>query len=386
MSSIKEVSPIAKQIIKKYLLCDSCLGRLFSKKLNLSSNRFLGKKLKPNVSLSKKKCFVCKNLVDNLEPYLKLMLESTSKYGFSSFGVGTIIKPSIMDRDDYIKSKFRLRGIDSVKTDITHKLSKQFAKKTKKNLEFLDPDITLTVNIKEKTCQLRSKQISVQGRYTKIKRGFPQKQNSCENCLGKGCRTCDFHGITDYDSVEGKISKVLFSKFGGTIAKFTWIGGEDKSSLVLGLGRPFFVRIKNPIRQKARFPKTLNTNSVIIHNCKIIHKVPKKPLTFRSIIEMKIITEKEIQSSSLKKLKKHVASPIVIYENSGKRSEKKIFNVRYKKNSKNKFTLIINVDGGFPVKRFVIGDDVVPGVSQTISNNCKCEEFDFHEIKITKNN
>ena len=132
MSSIKEVSPIAKQIIKKYLLCDSCLGRLFSKKLNLSSNRFLGKKLKPNVSLSSKKCFVCKNLVDNLEPYLKLMLESTSKYGFSSFGVGTIIKPSIMDRDDYIKSKFRLRGIDSVKTDITHKLSKQFAKKTKK--------------------------------------------------------------------------------------------------------------------------------------------------------------------------------------------------------------------------------------------------------------
>jgi len=44
------------------------------------------------------------------------------------------------------------------------------------------------------------------------------------------------------------------------------------------------------------------------------------------------------------------------------------------------------VEGGFPVKRFVIGDDVVPGVSQTISNNCKCEEFDFHEIKMTTNN
>ena len=59
------------------------------------------------------------------------MLESTSKYGFSSFVVGTIIKPSIIDRDDYIRSKFRLRGIDSVKTDITHELSKQFSRKTK---------------------------------------------------------------------------------------------------------------------------------------------------------------------------------------------------------------------------------------------------------------
>jgi len=386
MPSIKEVSPIANQVIKKYFLCDSCLGRLFSKKLNLSSNRLLGKKLKQNISSPSKKCFVCKDLLDNLTPYLKLMLESTSKYGFSSFVVGTIIKPSIIDRDDYIRSKFRLRGIDSVKTDITHELSKQFARKTKKNLEFLDPDVTFTINLKEKTCQLRSKQILIQGRYNKIKRGFSQKQKSCENCLGKGCRTCDFHGLTDYGSVEGKISKFLFNKFGGTIAKFTWIGGEDKSSLVLGSGRPFFVKIKNPIKQKAMLPKILKTNSLIIHNCKIIPKVPKKSLTFRSIIEMKIITEKEIQSSSLKKLKKHIASPIVIYENSGKRSEKKIFSVRYKKNSKKEFTLIINVEGGFPIKRFVIGDNVVPGVSQTISNNCKCEEFDFHEIKMTTNN
>jgi len=101
---------------------------------------------------------------------------------------------------------------------------------------------------------------------------------------------------------------------------------------------------------------------------------------------MKIITENEIQSSSLKKLKKHLDNPIVIYENSGKRSQKKIFSVRYKKNSKNKFTLVINAEGGLPIKRFVIGDNVVPGVSQTIGNNCKCDEFDFLEIKMITNN
>jgi tRNA pseudouridine synthase 10 len=88
MPSIKDVSPIANQVLKKYFLCDSCLGRLFSKKLNLSSNRLLGKKLKQNIPSPSKKCFVCKDLFDNLTPYLKLMLESTSKYGFSSFVVG----------------------------------------------------------------------------------------------------------------------------------------------------------------------------------------------------------------------------------------------------------------------------------------------------------
>ena len=384
MTSIKEISPIANKITKNYSLCDTCLGRLFSKKLKLSSNRLLGKKLKQNSS-SSKKCYICKNLFDNLESYLELMLESSSKHGFSSFVVGAILQPSIIDRDDYLRSKFRFKGIDSVKTDITRELSKQFSRKTKKNSEFLDPDVTFTVNFKDRTCQLRSKQISVQGRYNKTQRGFSQKQKSCENCSGKGCRACDFHGLTEYDSVEGKISKFLFSKFGGTIAKFTWIGGEDKSSLVLGTGRPFFTRIQNPTKRKVRLPKTLKIDSVTLHNCKIISNVPKKPLSFRSKIEMKIITEKEIQSSSLKKLKK-LKNPILVYENSGKRSEKKFFGVRYKKISKNKFILTINAEGGLPIKRFVIGDNVVPGISQTIENNCKCEEFDFLEIKMITNN
>ena len=385
MSDIKEVSLLANQIIKKYYLCDSCLGRLFSKKLKLSSNRLLGKKLKKNIHTSKK-CYICKNLFDNLTPYLDLMLESSSTYGFSSFVVGAMIKPSVVDRDDYLRSKYQLRGIDGVKTDLTRELSKQFTKKTRKILDFLNPDVTFTVNFKDKTCQLRSKQISLQGRYNKIKRGFSQKQKSCENCSGKGCRVCDFHGFTESDSVEAKISKFLFGKFGGTIAKFTWIGGDDKSSLVLGRGRPFFVRIQNPEKRKVKLPKILKTDSVIIHNCKIISDIPKKPLTFRSTIEMKIITENEIQSSNLKKLKKHFTNPVVIYENSGKRAEKKIFSVKYKKNSKNKFTLTIIAEGGLPIKRFVIGDNVVPGVSQIIENNCNCDEFDFLEIKMITNN
>ena len=385
MTTIKEVSSIAKKITKQYSLCDSCLGRLFSKKLKVSSNRILGKKLKQNI-LTKKKCYICKNLFDNFSPYLKLMLESSSSYGFSTFVVGAIIKPSIIDRDDYIRSKYRLRGIDSVKTDITRELSKQFARKTKKTFEFLDPDVTFTINIKEKTCNLRSKQISLQGRYNKIQRGFSQKQKSCENCLGKGCRACDFHGLTLYDSVEGKISKFLFNKFGGTIAKFTWIGGEDKSSLVLGSGRPFFVRIQNPNKRKVRLPKTIVIDSIIVNNFKIISHVPKKPLGFNSIIEIKIITEKEIQPYGLKNLKKLLTKPVLVYENSGKRSEKKIFKVKYKKISNNKFHLLINAEGGLPLKRFVIGDNVIPGVSQTIENNCKCEEFDFREIKMITNN
>ena len=380
--TIKEIIPIANQIIRDYDLCDSCLGRLFSKQLHLSSNKLLGKKLKMSVRQSSKKCFICKNLLDNLTPYLKLMLDASSKYDFSSMIVGALIKPSVIDRDDYIRSKYKLRGIDSVKTDITKELGKQFIKKTKKTIDFLNPDLTFTINFKDESCQLRSKPILLHGRYTKSERGLPQKQKSCVNCSGKGCRCCDFHGISEYDSIEGKLSEFLFDKFGGTTAKFTWVGGEDKSSLVLGSGRPFFVKIQNPFKRDLVLPRKITFDSVVMHNCKIISLPPKTPIKFNSSIELKISTENEILPTTMAKLKSILNGPVVVYETSGKRSEKVISDLKYKKTSKNCFTLFIKAEGGLPVKRFVDGDDVTPGIRQIMNDKCTCITFDFLEIDL----
>lgn len=380
--TIKEIIPIANQIIRDYDLCDSCLGRLFSKQLHLSSNKLLGKKLKMSVRQSSKKCFICKNLLDNLTPYLKLMLDASSKYDFSSMIVGALIKPSVIDRDDYIRSKYKLRGIDSVKTDITKELGKQFIKKTKKTIDFLNPDLTFTINFKDESCQLRSKPILLHGRYTKSERGLPQKQKSCVNCSGKGCRCCNFHGISEYDSVEGKLSEFLFDKFGGTTAKFTWVGGEDKSSLVLGSGRPFFVKIQNPFKRDLVLPRKITSDSVVMHNCKIISLPPKTPIKFNSSIELKISTENEILPTTMAKLKSILNGPVVVYETSGKRSEKVISDLKYKKTSKNCFTLFIKAEGGLPVKRFVDGDDVTPGIRQIMNDKCTCITFDFLEIDL----
>jgi tRNA pseudouridine synthase 10 len=380
MSDYQKIIPIANQILKKYELCDNCLGRLFSKQLHLSSNKILGKKLKKNLN-STQKCYICKNLFDNLTHFLKLMLDVSSDYSFLSFSVGAMIKPSVIDRDDYIRSKYKLTGIDSVKTDISKELRKLFYRKTKKTIDFVDPDVTFTVNLKDESCQMRSKSISLSGRYIKTLRGIPQKQKSCENCSGKGCRICNFHGISEFDSVEGIISQFLFKKFGGSTAKFTWIGGEDKSSLVLGTGRPFFAKINNPLKRNPKL-NSVAFDFLKITNLKIISESPKKPLKFNSLIELKISTEDKIDSKNLKKLKDLHKHPIVVYEKSGKRSEKKIFSIKYKKNSSTTFTLFIQAEGGLPVKRFVNSDDVSPGISQILNTSCMCQEFDFLDIEV----
>jgi tRNA pseudouridine synthase 10 len=378
MSNYSEITSIVNSILKKYDLCDQCLGRLFSKQLHLSSNKFLGKKLKKNY-ISKSKCYVCKDLFCNLDHFLKLMLDLSSNYEFQTYGVGIIIKPSIVDRDDFIRSKYKLKGIDSIKTDIAKELIKLFTKKTQKTLDSFDPEITFTVNLKDESCQLHSKSITIFGKYVKSERGYAQKQTPCDNCFGRGCRVCDFHGISEFESIEGIISKLLFKKFGGTTTKFTWIGGEDKSSLVLGNGRPFFVKIKNPSKRKSKlFDEKFNYVSVF--NLKLVDTFPKKPLNFYSRIKIKISTELQINSKKLQKLKDLTTCPIVIYEKSGKRYEKKIFDLKYKKNSTNLFTIIMSAEGGFPIKRFVIGDDVSPNISSLLDNSCVAQEFDFLDI------
>jgi tRNA pseudouridine synthase 10 len=378
MSNYQQIVPIANKITKKYNLCDHCLGRLFSKQLHLSSNKLLGKKLNQN---STEKCYVCKNLFKNINYFLKLMLDKSTNYSFKTFSVGSLIKPSIVDRDDFIRSQYKLRGIDSIKTDITKEIGKLYSKKTKKIIDPLDPDITFTLNFKDESCELRSKSITLSGRYVKSERGFSQKQKPCDNCSGKGCRVCDFHGIAKYDSVEGVISKLVFQKFGGTTAKFTWIGGEDKSSLVLGNGRPFFVKIQNPRKRNVRL-SNFDIDSLKINQLKSVYESPKKPLKFNSVISVKISAKSQIDSKSLKKLKDLTISPVILYEKSGKRSEKKIFDVKSKKNSKNMFTLVIKAEGGLPIKRFVIGDGIVPGISTILDTPCECGKFDFLEVEI----
>ena len=380
MSEYKKIIPIANQILKKHELCEHCLGRLFSKKLHLSSNKLLGKKLHKNRNPAKK-CYICKNLFDNLNHFLKIMIDVSSDYSFQTFSVGAIIKPSIVDRDDCIRSQFKLRGIDSIKTDITKELSKSFSKKTKHVVDNRNPEFTFTLNFKDESCQIHSKSITLSGRYVKSMRGISQKQKSCDNCSGKGCRFCNFHGISEFDSVEGMISQFIFEKMGGTVAKFTWIGGEDKPSLVLGCGRPFFVKLQNPHKRKLRLTSKI-FKSLKINNLKIVSDFPKKPLKFISSIKMRISTESEIEIKNMKKLKDLTKSPVVVYDVSGKRSEKKISSVKYKKISKNEFSLFLKADGGLPIKRFVNGDDISPGVSLILDNHCKCLEFDFLDIYV----
>src|SRR6267143_2594083 len=212
--------------------------------------------------------------MSKLDLQLDKMLDMSKEYEFSSFLIGAILQPSILDRDDLIRSKFKLKGIHSIKNDITREMGKKFGRRIKTIVNYQNPDIVFTLDFKTEECEIKPKPVFLSGRYTKTIRGIPQKQRPCENCGGKGCYICEFHGISEFKSVEGKIAKFLYEKFGAQQTKITWIGSEDESSLVLGKGRPFFAKLTSPHKRNIAFPKKIKIDGVSFLNLHVISKIP----------------------------------------------------------------------------------------------------------------
>ena len=375
----------SKSILKECDLCDNCLGRFFINSTHLSSGKRLGNKIRNSTnSRAVTKCYICKNLFSNAVLYVKMMQNASMRYEFSTFTVGAILKQSIIERDDKLRSKFHLHGVDGIKTAVTRELGKKFARKTRTRIDHLLPDIVFTINFRTEQCDVKTKPIFLYGRYIKNKRGLPQKEESCQDCKGKGCIFCNNHGIVSFDSVEGKISQFLYEKFETNQVKFTWIGGEDKTSLVMGNGRPFFAKLLSPKKRNVRLAKKSNLDKIMIHALRKIDHIPNGSIHFKSKIKMLVSAKNNISSNRLKKLKQLVTVPIEITDSNNKQHKKTIHKVNYKKNSLQSFTVEIEADGGIPIKRFVDGFNIIPNISSLLGTQCSCEKFDINQIYLSK--
>jgi len=374
----------SKSILNECDLCDNCLGRFFIRLTHLTSARILGNQIRHSInSRIITKCYICKNIFSNIDLYVKMMQDTSFGYEFSTFTVGAILKQSTIERDDKLRSKFHLRGVDGIKTAITKELGKKFVRKAKKRIEHLSPDITFTINFRTEQCNVKTKFIFLYGRYLKDKRGLSQKEESCKDCKGRGCIFCNNHGIVSFDGVEGKVAKFLYEKFKTEQVKFTWIGGEDKTSLVMGDGRPFFAKLLSPKKRNIRLAKKSNLNEIVIRDLRKIDHIPNGSIHFKSKTKILVSTKNNIISNKLKKLKYLTNTPIEITDSS-RQYKKTIYNLKYKKCSLQSFTVEIEADGGIPIKRLVDGSDIIPNISDIIGVQCFCKKFDINQIYLSK--
>ena len=354
------------EIFKKYNLCNFCSVRLTSKK----SSKLTGK------------CFICKNIFQQIDGMVVRILENISSYEFSNFETGIIIKPSLIDKDDYIKSKFQIKGVSSIKANVNHELSKRLIRKTGSKINHINSDLIIKVNFKDDSYEIHTKPFFIYGRYIKKSRTLIQKQHNCVSCHGKGCYSCNFHGLQNFDSVEGQITKFLINKFNCLQVKINWLGGEEKSSLVLGNGRPFFAKIINPKKRKKDIRTKIKLDGIQLLELRKILLPPKiVQASFKSKIEVIVKTDHLIKDKIFTELKK-LKMPLQIHIHGKKRVIKQIYKITFKKIPKKLFKINMYADGGIPIKSFVQGSNVTPNCTSLVKSKCECMQFDFKKIDV----
>ena len=218
----------------------------------------------------------------------------------------------------------------------------------------------------------------------KIREACLKKRNHVKTVKVRECIFCNNHGIVSFDSVEGKISKFLYEKFETDQVKFTWIGGEEKTSLVMGNGRPFFAKLLSPKKRNVRLAKKSSLDEIMIHALRKIDHIPNGSIHFKSKIKMLVSAKNDISSNKLKRLKQLAAVPIEITASNNKQHKRVIHKLKYKKNSLQSFTVEIEADGGIPIKRFVDGFNIIPSISSILGTQCSCEKFDINQIYLSK--
>ena len=370
MVNVQSHLDLASAILKNHKLCNKCLSRQLS---------HVKSKLKKKYAKTRT-CYICNGLMDNIDEVLALVLDALKEYEFKTFLIGAMLPSQMLEKEDEVRARFKIKGTESIKSYLTKELGKLLGRKTRKIVDYRRPDVIINIDVAKRQITARSRAIYLFGRYVKKVRGLNQKQERCKFCSGKGCMQCNSTGLSGFDSVEGIIVKKLIDAFKCDSAKFAWVGGEDKDSLVLDKGRPFFVKIINP-RSRFAKPKQMSfSNGVRAKFIKEVERLPDKPLKFKVKVKMTIECERSIDDSALERLKQ-LDNSIVKFVGKNSREVSKNIHEFNAKASNSTLEALMLADGGLTIKQLVNGDDIEPSISQLVGCKATCKSFDILSVQ-----
>lgn len=334
-------------------LCDSCLGRMFARKLGLKSARRLGARLRAEPASG---CRVCGGMMDSLGEPARAAAGAMAGSQYRTFSVGAVLRPSVAERDDALRARLRARGAESIKSEATREISARVARMTGRSHDAADPDVSVVVDFKAGRCSVRAREVVVVGRYTKSARGIPQR-------AGSGGQ-----------SVESLVAGHVSAVYGCTQVRAGWSGSEDRDSLVGGSGRPFFARAVNPLRRCARLPRTADLGGVKLWG---MRRAASAPAPARILCHVKVRARTSAQElGPLRSL----AGPVSVMDGR-RRAERTVHSVRFRRGRGGAFVMKVVADGGIPIKKLVEGGGVEPSASSVLGCACECAGFDFEEIR-----
>jgi len=435
-----------KQLIKDVHCCNSCLGRQFGNLLSGLSNRKRGEALKilllmewensrrlskieppklssllsedfdigersiqrfyPEMQSITSHCEICQGILSsqNMKSITDNALKILDDYEFSTFLVGSQFPPSIIDKEDTIRSTYNLEFGEAIKSEFNREIGKMLQKQIDyATVEFKAPDIVLTFDLIKNQINIKTNPLFILGRYRKLERGIPQSKWFCRKCRGKGCEHCNFTGKMYQESVEEFVSEPFRIAAEGKASKFHGSGREDIDARMLGKGRPFILEISEPKKRKLDLKKLMEivneeakgkveidieglTNRAKVRELKT--RSSRNAKGYRMIISLDPpinLEETEILAitDEFSGLLIQQRTPLrVIHRRADKIRSRKVLTFQIEKLEPHQLTAYVICEGGLYVKELISGDGgrTQPNLSERLNTNAVVTQLDVIEV------
>jgi len=273
----------AREVLRQYPLCDSCLGRLFAAmgygvensergraiktllhmrlvydyrngidatedlkalgRVHAPTRRFLASN---GIGVEEARCYICGGLLRDVEKYAEGVAKALEQIEFGTFQIGSVVPKDVLEREREIVAKFGIETGESIKHEINRRIGRAVGGLLKRPANKERPDVVATVSLVDGTIKVARNPLLLLGRYIKLSRVVSQ---------GKPVPGA-------LKTVEEVLDPVR-SRFGGPALVLHAAGREDFDVRMLGNGRPAVVEIKEPARYRGDL-SGLTTDWVIL--------------------------------------------------------------------------------------------------------------------------
>jgi tRNA pseudouridine synthase 10 len=391
---------LRRRLQANYVLCKHCLLR----QTYVNTEDYYCTQFTTSLeNKSECECYICNGLMHETNSIMHRIMETLrNNYHFNTFLIGATLPSNLFEREDGIRARMKIRGRENIKSQLTRNLRKKFSEITKKQIDFLHPDLMINLRLQGSTdldIDIKTRPLVLLGRYIKKNRGMPQRSGGKHDPsdelaihgqffpnMNLASRITSVLYTLENSSVQAIISREIarLTKCDGL--KFSWVGSEDENSLVLGSGRPFFIQIRNPKtvdlnERRLTFPKY----GLFVNIEQFFGKLPEQPIQFIAKTKIVIRASRQMGEEEFSRIKS-LANSKVVFRNQKKKLksfEKRIYSLDIVKKSRKIFDLIVVADGGLAIKQFVEGRECMnPNISTATNQQCECVLFDILDICI----
>ncbi|MGC8836388.1 MAG: tRNA pseudouridine(54/55) synthase Pus10 [Infirmifilum sp.] len=420
---------VAKEILENgYVLCDSCLGRLFGLRGYGLSNAERGKAIKTVLFLEaykssprelnlkllrslsaggfepariilsslegqttvREKCHVCGGITERYEDIAAQAAREALSYEFKTFQFGVRLPLETLKREEELWRRYKLSDAESLKNEVTREVGKIFSRITGKEYDPEKPDLLIILDLEGENIEMIPQPVFVCGRYRKLVRGLPQNPWPYSD-----------DRIKYKTSIEELIAQPAIELFQATGARFHAGGREDIDVRTLGKGRPFVLELRRPRKRSVNLEeleRLINTRAGglieveglaycerrSIKTLKSLAEIARK--TYRALVTFSSpISDEDIEkiNSSFNGVTVEQKTPTrVLHRRADKLRRKVVYRVEASRVSDREIELLIDAQGGFYIKEFIHGDGgrTNPSIAGILGKSVEKIELDVINI------